>query len=344
MLESAIYSKAASTWRQYNRHIQRRVAFCARFRESPLGGDPVIAAAFLTEQRREAAGRQVGPQRVELASAAVSAFFELAGRPTPCAHILCANVREVARRTLFPRQRAPGVATYEEVAQLVAFHIRREAPLLARMVVTCAVIAFCGLLRFDDLTHILVHPDLLRIYSDRAELYLFKSKTDQHCTGVFVTIGRVNGPFCPVQLLEALLAAGGYKRTPATAVQPDGSEADAEDVGPLLREVNERTNRLRPVSVALPHTIPAMKYDKFLATLRSLCAAAGLRDDIGTHDFRRGGATALVQNGASRIDVQKLGRWKSDRVFEFAYVREDGARRRALTARITLGTLPQADP
>jgi hypothetical protein len=42
-----------------------------------------------------------------------------------------------------------------------------------------------------------------------------------------VTIGRVNGPFCPVDLLAKLLEAGEYKRTPASVVQEDGSETDA---------------------------------------------------------------------------------------------------------------------
>lgn len=48
----------------------------------------------------------------------------------------------------------------------------------------------------------------MRIYSDRAEIFMFKSKTDQHCKGVFVTIGRISGPCCPVYLLEQLLEAG----------------------------------------------------------------------------------------------------------------------------------------
>ncbi len=144
--------------------------------------------------------------------------------------------------------------------------------------------------------------------------------------------------------MEQLLLSGQYKRTPATKRQEDGSEGDTEDVGPLLREVNSRTGKLRQLSVALPHTIPAMPYDTFLRSLRALCKAAGLREDFGTHDFRRGGATELVQNGANGSEVMKLGRWKSSNVFEDAYVREDGERRRTLTARLMLGHLPPADP
>ncbi|GIM15191.1 hypothetical protein Vretimale_17997, partial [Volvox reticuliferus] len=108
-----------------------------------------------------------------------------------------------------------GVATPDEITQLVEFHLQAGVPLLTRMIVTCAVLAFAGLLRYDDLSHILVHRELLHIYSDRAEIYLFRSKTDQYCKGEIVTIGRIGGPHCPVSLLEALLHAGEYKRDPA---------------------------------------------------------------------------------------------------------------------------------
>jgi hypothetical protein len=49
-------------------------------------------------------------------------------------------------------------------------------------------------------SRVLVHSDLLRIYSDRVEVSLFKGKTDQHCKGAFVTIGRIGGSSCAVHL------------------------------------------------------------------------------------------------------------------------------------------------
>ncbi|GLC68087.1 hypothetical protein PLESTF_000644600 [Pleodorina starrii] len=339
MLASARLSRAASTWRLYEPVIRNFVDFCLRMTEPPLGTAAVVVAAFLTSVRQDAAERGVGPQVVERASAAVSAFHELAGLPSPCAHQLCAGVREVARRTLTANQRNLGVATPEDVQRLVQHHIRDGVCLLIRMVVTCAVLAFCGLLRFDDLRHVLVHTDLLRIYCDRVEIFLFKSKTDQHCKGAFVTIGRIGGPCCPVHLLEQLLEAGQYQRTPCTATKR-GVEADAEDVGPLLRAVDTRNHCLVQTAVPFPSYIPALPYETFKNKLRVLCSEAGV-PQLRPHDLRRGGATALVQGGADRAEVQKLGRWKSNSVFEFAYVREDGARRRAVTARIPLGALPR---
>ncbi|EFJ51476.1 hypothetical protein VOLCADRAFT_87823 [Volvox carteri f. nagariensis] len=221
-------------------------------------------------------------------------------------------------------QRNLDVATPKEVSQLVEYHIHEGVPLLTRMVVTGAVLTFCGLLRFDDLSHVLVHTDLLHVYRDRVEIFLFKSKTDQHCKGAFVTIGRIGGPCCPVLLLEQLLEAGHYQQTPCTSVQRDGVEADTEDVGPLLRAVNVRRNCLEEVVAALPSTVEAMPYCKFRDTLRTLCYAwrQGVRCDLCPHSLCCGGATALVQGGADRAEVQKLGRWKSNTVFEFVYVFE----------------------
>jgi hypothetical protein len=297
---------------------------------------------YLTSKQQYGLSAQIGPQCVERASAAISAFHEIAGVPTPCAHELCSTVREVARRTLVANQRPKEVASPEEVAQLINHHIRAGVPLRTRMHITCAALCFSGLLRYDDLSHVLVHEDLLRIRSDRAEIYLYRSKTDQYCEGAVVTIGRIGGRACPVHLLEELLAAGEYQRSPALRPCRGRSSQleDAEDVGPLLRATNAAGTRLEQTAEPLPKTIAALPYTAFAASLKRLCAAAGVRD-LGTHAFRRGGATTAVEEGADRMTVQKLGRWKSSQVFEFAYVRESAAHQAAVTGRLRL-RLPAA--
>ncbi|EFJ48832.1 hypothetical protein VOLCADRAFT_90495 [Volvox carteri f. nagariensis] len=178
------------------------------------------------------------------------------------------------------------IATLKEVLQLVEYHIHEGA-----------VLVFCGLLRFDDLSHMLVYTDLLHIYRDHMEIFLFKSKTDQHCKGAFVTIGRIGGPCCPVLLLEQLLEAGHYQRTPCTSVWRDGVEADAEDVGPLLHTVKVRRNCLEEVVAALPSTVEAMPYYKFHDTLWTLCVEAAelkFRTSLGTPQL----IEATAANGA----------------------------------------------
>ncbi|GIL78735.1 hypothetical protein Vretifemale_8150 [Volvox reticuliferus] len=134
--------------------------------------------------------------------------------------------------------------------------------------------------------------------------------------------------------------AGRYQRTPRTVTR-GGTEVDIENVGPLLRAVNQHRDQLVEVVTRLPVTMDAMSYREFRTSLQNLCKEAGVRQNLCPHDLRRGGATALVQGGADRVEVHKLGRWRSNGVFEFAYVREDGDRQRAVTARLPLGCIPR---
>jgi hypothetical protein len=57
---------------------------------------------------------------------------------------------------------------------------------------------------------------------------------------------------------------------------------------------------------------------------------AGVQKALGTHSLRRGGATEAVNNGADRIVVRKVGRWRNEKVFEMSYVKDDGAAKQRL--------------
>ncbi len=226
-------------------------------------------------------------------------------------------------------------------------HLSGQASLRVRMHVTCAVLGYSGLLRYSDLSRVMVHHDLMHFYPDRVELFLFTSKTDQHCEGALVPIGRISGPCCPVRLLEELLSVGQYKRYPAQeeqrAANGSVSMVDAEDVGPLLRAVSRNGQRLEHVALPLSggQLIKPLTYATFQASLGRLFKEAGVDKKLGTHSLRKGGATAAVQNGADRMVVRKLGRWRSKKVFEFTYVREGAAQQRQVT--VCLG-LAQPDP
>ncbi|GIL86902.1 hypothetical protein Vretimale_15563 [Volvox reticuliferus] len=74
MVTSARLSRAESTWRLYDPIIRKWAEFCNRSGSNPLGGDPLVAAAFLTEVRLDVERRMIGPQAVERANAALSAF------------------------------------------------------------------------------------------------------------------------------------------------------------------------------------------------------------------------------------------------------------------------------
>ncbi|GLC45223.1 hypothetical protein PLESTM_001704000 [Pleodorina starrii] len=227
--------------------------------------------------------------------------------------------------------------------QLLAYHfpLQGSGPdLETRMVVTCVVLCFTGLLRYDDLAKILVHQDLLDVQlGSHASIYLYRSKTDQGAQGATVTIGAVgelHPAHCPVQLLHDLLVAGGYQRAPRKAYVA-GKLQEVEDVGPLLRPVArsaDGSQRLAQRTAPLDAPIAVMPYRDFREKLNAAFQAAGIHRDFGTHAFRRGGATTAVNSGADRALVQKLGRWASPATFEKHYVKDGVSAHKKLTAHI----------
>ena len=327
-VSSAGATRARTTWQAYGPAWARWQQFCAQHGANPYATTGIVAAAFLTSERLAAAQRQVGPQAVERASAAITAHTSLLGITSPCASQLCSTAREVARRTLTASHLAREPVSPADVHQLLTFHITPTCDLRTRMYVTCAALCYYGMLRYSDLANVMVHADLMRFAPGRVELYLWRSKTDQHAVGATVTIMALGGAHCPVHLLRELLVAGGYSTRPAQGLQVDAAGrqclVDVEDVGPLLRAVKLEQGRrvLAQVSVPLPGTIPSVQYSHFKEELVQLFRAAGITKPIGTHSLRSGGASAAVNGGADRALVQKTGRWRSPQVMEQAYVRE----------------------
>ncbi len=332
MHASARAGHASNTNKVYDRHIIRWQSFCAAHGLSEFNSVPDLAGMFLTMLREEGDERRVGPQAVTQASAAIGAHFRRAGLPSPFDSPICATVRQVALRTMTAEPRDRAAVDAADVRALVRRHINPACDLRTRMHVTCMVLCYAGQLRFDDLGHVMVHYDLLRIYGDRAEIYLWRSKTDPQAAGAWVTVARVGGECCPVQLLTDLLAAGSYRTEPATATV-GGEAQEVEDVGPLLRPLVKWGNAWALERVAAPITEPIAPtpYAAFRRHMLQLLKEAGIEKPVGTHSFRIGGTTAAVNNGVEPTLVQKAGRWRSATVFQAKYVRDGVPRRLAVT-------------
>ncbi|PNW69757.1 hypothetical protein CHLRE_21g752447v5 [Chlamydomonas reinhardtii] len=333
MLSSFRSAKAAGTWRVYDARWLQFSKWCAGQGFDPYDCAPATAASYLQELTESARQHGVGPQTIEQASAAVTAHFSLVGRPSPMQHPLAALLREAARRTLVPRRRQRELLTFDELETFVAFHLLDPAAppsLEVRMLVTGCVLAFTGLLRFDDLSRVMVHHELLRVEPGAAlEIHLWRSKTDQRADGADVTIGATGGLSCPVALVEQLFAAGAYNRFPG----------EGEDAGPLMRAVTPGTDgaqRLQQVTAPLASPIPALPYSYVYPRVTELLRAAGITKKVGTHSFRASGATAAVEGGADRTLVRKTGRWaEHSKVFEKRYVKESAATMAAVTRAMT---------
>jgi hypothetical protein len=76
------------------------------------------------------------------------------------------------------------------------------------MKLVSVTLCYVGLVRFSDLMVIQWHES--RFFPSHMEIFLEKTKTDQYRVGRWVLIARVGGVFCPVRLVEDLLAKGEY--------------------------------------------------------------------------------------------------------------------------------------
>jgi hypothetical protein len=274
-----------------------------------------LVALYLTEVRLRAQAAGVGPSAVLRASAAVASVFEMVGMSSPTSHPMCRTVREVAQRTLAAEKLQRDELLPADVARLVAEYCKPGSSLMDRMHATAIVLMFTGFLRYDDMAKVLVHEDLLRVHDGHLELFIFKSKTDQHWDGVWVLISALPGsPNCPVTLVRQLLAAGDYQTKCA---------GPGEDLGPLLRAVLAVPggHKLKQRTAALPQVIKPLTASRLRDRLQAMCKAVGIDKAVGLHSCRIGGASAAANNHVDDRLFQKHGRWASATV-KNGYVRE----------------------
>jgi hypothetical protein len=81
----------------------------------------------------------------------------------------------------------------EDLTALVAEYGSADASLVDRMHITAVVLVFTGFLRYDDMTTVLVHEDLLRVREDRLEMFMYESKTYALCHGAWGVIAALPG-------------------------------------------------------------------------------------------------------------------------------------------------------
>lgn len=120
-------------------------------------------------------------------------------------------------------------------------------------------------------------------YTDRCEMNLGRTKTDSPGQETIITIDKNNMKWCGYTLLKSLYNQCPDQRTNAAVFQTEaGSPLTTAMVLNSVRELVQRFG-----------------YDPKL---------------YGTHSFRIGGATTLHLLGVAMLDIQRLGRWKSDTV------------------------------
>ncbi|PNW81626.1 hypothetical protein CHLRE_06g253550v5 [Chlamydomonas reinhardtii] len=251
---------------------------------------PNVVGLYLFSAYVASAEDSVGGGRVRQASAAIHHYFTAAARDSPTGHPICVAARELAARYLVPQARERGAFSADNVARFVAAHGGPGASLIDLMYCTCVSVMFHGFLRWSDMAEVSVHADLLVLTDTHAELFIPRSKTDQ---------------LWQVALIERLLAAGAYQRSPSF---------DGEDVGPLLRAVTatrsgHRLQQLMTGTTQAP--VFSVTYNTFAGHLRRMCAATALPDNLKSHSLRIGGNSRAEELGFPAELRMRHGRWRS---------------------------------
>jgi hypothetical protein len=309
-------SRALSTLKQYQGSWSEFCAFCVERGYVAVPALPVTVAMFLTVVAKRAQSYAV----VKSASAAIFTHHELAGvAVSPTKHVWCKAVRSAAKREIglaVKNRKEP--LTLEVLVCLVSLLTGPCGALHELMLATYIMVCFAGFLRYDDAQRLLVKD--VKLYEDRAELFLCQRKNDQFRQGSVVVLAAGVSDACPVRLLRRFLA-----------------EAKWAPELPLFRDYNghqaRSTRRLGPVDFKLEAVAYAKMRTLVLRYVGKVLGlpAADVQERFGLHSLRSGGATAVAAVGVEERLFQAHGGWRS-REAMLPYLKESLPNRLAVSA------------
>jgi integrase len=320
--EFARGARADSTWAAYAGKWARFTDWCVEQEETPLPGDPLTVARFLTDLAphwRPATPTDVTadivaghvlirpglrPSSIAGYLAAISVAHQAAAisttdtptSPIPSAVGEVANParHDAVRRVLAGIRRHPTLAPARRRSALrpadmaaILEGLDPDEHLADARDAALLVIGWKAALRTDDL-HRLDTTDIVTT-DDGLLVHLRRSKTDQTGTGRTVAITTTD----PDDPLDAVAAWMRWRNRLA---------AHVFRTGPAWRAIDRYGRRPRPTRLT-PKSLDAI--------IARRAEAAGLVGDYGGHSLRRGFATSALAGGATERAVQRHGRWRS---------------------------------
>jgi hypothetical protein len=299
---------AKDTYAMYGAAFQRFAESLRGRGIDPMAATDMQVALYLDELIDQCAQSGAGPATLRVASAAIACFLGLAGRDAPQG-TLCKRIMAAAERELTVQRRPREPVQVDILRHVLHFHLVAQQPeLQTRMHLTCMLLMFVGLLRYDDMASVLVHKDLLRWVRgsngqlDGVLLFIPRGKRDQIWEGKWTAIGATGQSLCPVLLLQQLLASGGYVQSPSVG----------QDAGPLLRKVTKQRGmqqQLKETVVPIEQPMQPLGAAALRPSMRALFKDAGVQGVYSLHSLRIGGATAARAAGCDSALVEAHGRW-----------------------------------
>ena len=288
------HSLAPDTFTTYRTGINHYLRFCQQFAINPLPLCENIMEPFVVSLQHRLAYKS---SKVYLCGvqywSTISGFTNEIADMARLEYVL-RGIRRIQGNRFTRPMRAP--ITWE-LLQVICRHIvLSENPWDRDMLLSAVLLAFFALLRVSEYTSPTTtrsDPNSLSVGDVTvdarhrvARVHIKKSKTDPFRLGVTLRVCAIPHAFCPVKALIRYLSRRGARPGPFF-MYSNGSFLTRARIRDLLAR-------------SLPHV-----------------------QNINTHSFRRGGASALSDAGVEGHVIQILGRWKSDAYIQYIQMSED---------------------
>lgn len=180
--------------------------------------------------------------------------------------------------------------TPDLVNQIVDYYSKDLNLKTCRFLVVC-LLGFAGFFRISELLKVQLKD--IKINQKHMEIYLDKSKTDQHREGNKVFISRTNNKSCPINMIERFFDIASFNIK--------------EDLNAFLipRIYNSKKKLSASKKLGISYSTV---YDFFKDNMQPFQSED---ESFGLHSLRSGGASAAANNGVSERLISKHGRWKS---------------------------------
>jgi len=261
-------ARSHRTLTNYIHWVNRWVVYASSKRFATFPATAVQVAQFLTTIGASS------PSGVPVAAAALRFVHGLFAEHliNPLDSALCKMAVEVAKRSYAAGCKRKQVLQPQQVALLLQHLCKSPVPFRKLRLACMIAVAFGGVLRIDEVLHL--RRQDVTFTESHVELFLYKSKTDQHRHGNSVLIANSSSSISCHLLLSLYL-----QKWPS---QSPG-------------------RRLFPVS-----------YNVALADLKATIGQCHLPPgDFGWHSLRSGAASAALNRGVDYDAVKAAGRWKS---------------------------------
>lgn len=286
--EVIMAAKADTTTNKYWRAWSKWLQWCKDKDEViSMPADPFIVAIYLNHLLHSSNNK----------GALTSAFYGLRwghhinGYHSPTDHPFVQLAYEGAVRLCEKKPKNPKDPITSEIIKAIVLKFNTDSIPDLRFLITC-VLGFFGFFRIDELLSVKLKD--ISLFTTHMEIFLSKSKCDQHRDGKSVYISRIENNCCPVKIVEKFFSIAKISIT------------HNKECFLIPRLVTSK----KKVSV---HLSKGISYSRAREIFKENIDTLQIQGNFGLHSLRSGGASAAASNEVNERLISKHGRWSSDR-------------------------------